>query len=69
MGAHNLRRQPAPEGLGRRLQDAIQPGSPLENILAIYDEAGSIMKDIGESVLGLEDGENDVNKVNLAKLF
>jgi uroporphyrinogen decarboxylase len=48
---------------------AIQPGSPLENILAIYDEAGSVLKDIDESVLELGGGENDVTKVNLAKLF
>ena len=48
---------------------AIQPGSPLENVLAIYDEAGSVAREIDESIMGLEDGGDDVDKVNLAKLF
>lgn len=48
---------------------AIQVGSPLENILAIYDEAGSLMKDIDPSVYGIGGSEDDVSKVNLAKLF
>jgi uroporphyrinogen decarboxylase len=48
---------------------AIQAGSPLENILALYEEAGSLMKDIDDSVLALGEVEDDVDKVNLAKLF
>ena len=48
---------------------AIQAGSPLENILAIYDEAGSLMKDIDPSIYDIGGDEADVNRVNLAKLF
>jgi uroporphyrinogen decarboxylase len=48
---------------------AIQPGSPLENILAIYEEAGSLMREPDESVLAIGGANNDVDKFNLAKLF
>ena len=33
---------------------AIQPGSPLENILALYREAGSLMKDIPKWIYSIE---------------
>jgi uroporphyrinogen decarboxylase len=48
---------------------AIQVGSPLENILALYRAAGSLTEKIDESILGIKDDENKVDKVNLAKLF
>ena len=47
---------------------AIQPGSPLENILALYDEAGSRMKSIDQSVYAIGGEDYDLSKVNLAKL-
>jgi uroporphyrinogen decarboxylase len=48
---------------------AIQSGSPLENVLALYDEAGSLMSAIDDSVYSLPGAEEDLEKVNLAKLF
>jgi uroporphyrinogen decarboxylase len=48
---------------------AIQSGSPLENVLALYDEAGSLMRAIDDSVYSLPGAEEDLEKVNLAKLF
>lgn len=48
---------------------AIQPGSPLENILTLYREAGSLTEKIDESILSIKGDEDQVNAVNLAKLF
>lgn len=48
---------------------AIQVGSPLENILAMYQEAGSLAETIDESLLKINGDEDKVEKVNLAKLF
>ena len=47
---------------------AIQVGSPLENILMLYQTAGSLAKDVDESILGVaESAEPD--KINMSKLF
>ena len=48
---------------------AIQSGSPLENILAMYREAGSLNETIDESILSIKGEEERVDEVNLAKLF
>jgi uroporphyrinogen decarboxylase len=48
---------------------AIQSGSPLENILAMYSEAGSLTEIIDESILAIKGEEEKVDAVNLAKLF
>ncbi|MBN2577754.1 MAG: hypothetical protein JXB10_02095 [Pirellulales bacterium] len=47
---------------------AIQVGSPLENILAMYRAAGSMCEQIDASILDIQDG-NAGDKINLAKLF
>jgi uroporphyrinogen decarboxylase len=47
---------------------AIQVGSPLENILALYRSAGSLAERIDESILSAKDGA-DPDKVNMSKLF
>jgi hypothetical protein len=47
---------------------AIQVGSPLENILAMYRKAGSLTENITDEILSIEDG-SDVEKINLSKLF
>ena len=49
---------------------AIQVGSPLENILALYRTAGSLMekKDIGEEILSIT-ADADEGKISLSKLF
>ena len=47
---------------------AVQTGSPLENILAMYRTAGSLKKDIDESILSIG-GEKVGDTINLAKLF
>ncbi len=47
---------------------AIQVGSPLENILALYRSAGSLTTKIDESILSATDGA-DPDKVNMSKLF
>ena len=46
---------------------AAQPGSPLENILAMYSEAGSLMKEIPEWVHKIK-GQDDAG-LNMSKLF
>jgi len=48
---------------------AIQSGSPLENILAMYREAGSLTEVIDDNILSIKGEEEKVNAVNLAKLF
>lgn len=48
---------------------AIQAGSPLENILAMYREAGSLTEVIDKSILSIEGEEEKVDAVNLARLF
>ncbi len=47
---------------------AVQAGSPLENVLAMYRTAGSLCEQIDESILSLG-GEEAADKINLAKLF
>jgi uroporphyrinogen decarboxylase len=46
---------------------AIQVGSPLENIVALYKTAGSLRKTIDDSILDIESPEGE--GVNLFKLF
>ena len=48
---------------------AIQPGSPIENILAMYREAGSLTELIDDRILSIEGDGEKVDAVNLAKLF
>lgn len=48
---------------------AIQAGSPLENILTMYREAGSLTEVIDEEILSIKGEEEKVDAVNLAKLF
>ena len=48
---------------------AIQSGSPLENILAMYREAGGLTEIIDDSILSIKGDEENVDAVNLAKLF
>ena len=47
---------------------AIQVGSPLENIIALYKTAGSLVEDIDDSILKIQDGK-DVGEINMSKLF
>lgn len=47
---------------------AVQVGSPLENILALYRTAGSLAEKIDDSILGAGEGA-DPDKVNMSKLF
>jgi len=47
---------------------AIQVGSPLENIIALYQAAGSLTETIDESILSVEDG-NKTQEINMSKLF
>jgi len=49
---------------------AIQVGSPLENILALYRTAGSLMENIDDSIRALGQAEErESTKVNMSKLF
>ncbi len=48
---------------------AIQVGSPLENILALYHTAGSLAETIDEKILSLGTAAEQSDKINLAKLF
>jgi uroporphyrinogen decarboxylase len=47
---------------------AIQVGSPLENILALYRTAGSLTDNVDEAVLSVGSKE-EASKINLSKLF
>ena len=47
---------------------AIQVGSPLENILAMYRAAGSLCEQIDSSILDLQDNDSG-DKMNMSKLF
>lgn len=47
---------------------AIQVGSPLENVIALYRTAGSLNENIDASVLSATDGA-DPEKINMSKLF
>lgn len=48
---------------------AIQVGSPLENILALYRTAGSLCENIDDSILSIKDDEDQVDKINMSKLY
>jgi uroporphyrinogen decarboxylase len=47
---------------------AIQVGTPLENILALYRTAGSLTEIVPDSIRAIQDG-NAVDKINMSKLF
>jgi uroporphyrinogen decarboxylase len=47
---------------------AVQVGSPLQNILAMYRAAGSLCEHIDSSILDITEGDAE-DKVNLSKLF
>ncbi len=47
---------------------AIQVGTPLENILALYRTAGSLMDPVDHSILDIE-SDNSGDKINMSKLF
>jgi uroporphyrinogen decarboxylase len=48
---------------------AVQVGSPLENVLAMYRTAGSLTERIDDSILSLGGDQTTADKINLAKLF
>ena len=48
---------------------AIQVGSPLENILALYRTAGSLAEKIDDTILSLGTDNDESDRINLAKLF
>ena len=48
---------------------AIQVGSPLENILALYRSAGSLCENIDDSISSIKDDEDQVDKINMSKLY
>jgi uroporphyrinogen decarboxylase len=48
---------------------AIQVGSPMENIIALYRTAGSLCEKIDESILRIEGDQGKVDKVDMSKLF
>lgn len=48
---------------------AIQVGSPLENILAMYRTAGSLCEEIDQSILDIKGDGSEVDEINMSKLF
>jgi uroporphyrinogen decarboxylase len=48
---------------------AIQVGSPLENILALYQTAGSLAEKIDDTILSTAGDESQPDKISLSKLF
>jgi uroporphyrinogen decarboxylase len=47
---------------------AIQVGSPIENIIALYRAAGTLTDTIDESILSVEEGKK-AQEINMSKLF
>lgn len=47
---------------------AIQVGSPLENIIALYKTAGSLNENIDDSILSISEGRK-TGEINMSKLF
>jgi uroporphyrinogen decarboxylase len=48
---------------------AIQVGSPLENILALYRTAGSLAENIDAAILSATTDRVEPDKISLSKLF
>ncbi|MFV2065611.1 MAG: uroporphyrinogen decarboxylase family protein [Pirellulales bacterium] len=48
---------------------AVQVGSPLENVLAMYRAAGSLTEEIDDSILSIEAEECAVDEIDMSKLF
>jgi uroporphyrinogen decarboxylase len=48
---------------------AVQAGSPIENVLAMYRTAGSLTEKIDETILSLGTDDDGTDRINLAKLF
>ena len=48
---------------------AIQVGSPMENIIALYRSAGSLTETIDDRILKISGDEGEVDKINMSKLF
>ena len=48
---------------------AVQPGSPLNNVLALYRTAGSLREQIDDWVRSAGGQEDESGQINLAKLF
>ena len=48
---------------------AVQPGSPLENVLAMYRTAGSLRETTDDWVRSADGQEDESGNINLAKLF
>ena len=48
---------------------AIQVGTPLENILALYGKAGSLCEKIDRAILDIEEKSGGVDEINMSKLF
>lgn len=47
---------------------AIQVGTPIANIIALYKTVGSLVDDIDDSILSIEEGK-DAGEINMSKLF
>ena len=47
---------------------AIQVGTPIENIIALYQTVGSLVEQIDGSILSIEEGK-DAGEINMSKLF
>ena len=47
---------------------AIQVGSPIENIIALYRTAGSLTETVDEAILSADDGKK-AGEINMSKLF
>ena len=48
---------------------AVQAGSPLENVLAMYRTAGSLREKVDRSILDIAADEAKVDTINMSKLF
>ncbi|MBN1292819.1 MAG: hypothetical protein JXB48_13340 [Candidatus Latescibacteria bacterium] len=48
---------------------AVQVGSPLENVLAMYRKAGSLCEKIDRSILDIQDTKGNINEISISKLF
>ena len=48
---------------------AVQVGTPLENVLAMYRAAGSLREKIDDTILSIRGDDDAVDKIDMSKLY
>jgi len=48
---------------------AIQVGTPIENIVALYRAAGSLCEKVDDAILSIHGADDAVNRIDMSKLY